>query len=86
MFVEKVGKSMCKFPIFLLKSKFPTVFWLFRTVENIRVRFCETDEPEHDLWEGWGHFTEADVHHQYGIALRTPKYKDGFLEKTVSKI
>jgi len=34
-------------------------------------------------WEGWGDFTPSDVHKQYGIALKTPKYRDGNVkEKT----
>lgn len=27
-------------------------------------------------WERFGQFTEADVHHQYAIALKTPPYRD----------
>merc|ERR1712126_347740 len=45
---------------------------------DIKVRFYDTKG-----WEGWGEFTPSDVHKQYGIALKTPKYRDGNIkEKT----
>ncbi|CAD7092513.1 unnamed protein product [Hermetia illucens] len=44
--------------------------------KNIKVRFFEIDDNDEEVWEGWGVFSEADVHHQYAIALRTPPYKD----------
>lgn len=44
---------------------------------NIRVRFYELDSSgEQTIWEEDGKFNPLDVHHQYAIALRTPKYKD----------
>ena len=34
-------------------------------------------------WEGWAEFNPAEVHKQYGIAFKTPKYRDGNIkEKT----
>lgn len=46
--------------------------------EDIKVRFYDNKG-----WEGWGEFTPSDVHKQYGIALKTPKYRDGNIkEKT----
>ena len=46
--------------------------------EDIRVRFSDGQG-----WEGWGDFNPSDVHKQYGIALKTPKYRDGNIkEKT----
>lgn len=53
--------------------------------ENIKVRFYETDEYENVMWEDWGRFSEADVHHQYAIALKTPPYRSKDIEKSVSK-
>lgn len=38
--------------------------------ENIKVRFFDENG-----WEGFGDFDESCVHHQYGIVLKTPKYK-----------
>lgn len=35
------------------------------------------------VWEDWGKFTEADVHHQYAIALKTPSYRSQNIEETV---
>merc|ERR1712170_149279 len=46
--------------------------------EDIRVKFSDNNG-----WEGWGDFQPSDVHKQYGIALKTPKYRDGNVkEKT----
>ncbi|XP_058836627.1 nuclear factor NF-kappa-B p110 subunit isoform X2 [Topomyia yanbarensis] len=41
---------------------------------NIKIRFYETDEYDQEVWQGWGSFSEADVHHQYAIAFKTPAY------------
>lgn len=35
------------------------------------------------VWEDWGKFTEADVHHQYAIALKTPPYRTTNIDETV---
>ena len=46
--------------------------------EDIRVRFSDGAG-----WEGWADFLPSDVHKQYGIAMKTPKYRDGNIkEKT----
>lgn len=46
--------------------------------EDIKVRFSDSHG-----WEGWGDFNPSDIHKQYGIALKTPKYRDGNIkEKT----
>ncbi|XP_055688196.1 nuclear factor NF-kappa-B p110 subunit isoform X3 [Lutzomyia longipalpis] len=42
--------------------------------KNIKVRFYEENDDGQIVWESYGHFTEIDVHHQYGIALTTPEY------------
>lgn len=36
------------------------------------------------VWEDFGLFTEADVHHQYAIALKTPPYRRTNIEESVS--
>ncbi|XP_055533434.1 nuclear factor NF-kappa-B p110 subunit isoform X1 [Wyeomyia smithii] len=41
---------------------------------NIKIRFYELDEFDREIWQGWGSFSEADVHHQYAIAFKTPAY------------
>jgi Rel homology dimerisation domain len=38
------------------------------------VKFFESDSTGREIWSADGIFTEADVHHQYAIALRTPEY------------
>lgn len=35
------------------------------------------------MWQDWGKFTEADVHHQYAIALKTPAYRNVNIEENV---
>lgn len=67
LFVEKVNKSTLNLINFKLNVEFMFVCFL----ENIRVIFFDDDG-----WEADGIFTADDVHHQYGIALRTPPYKD----------
>lgn len=56
----------------------------FFLLENIRARFYETDESEQVVWQDWGRFSEADVHHQYAIAMKTPPYMNKSIEKTVT--
>ncbi|XP_055382825.1 nuclear factor NF-kappa-B p110 subunit-like isoform X2 [Condylostylus longicornis] len=50
--------------------------------KNIKVKFFEMENDE-IVWYDYGSFLEADVHHQYAIALRTPAYKDKDIEKYV---
>ncbi|XP_076250136.1 nuclear factor NF-kappa-B family member relish isoform X2 [Rhynchophorus ferrugineus] len=44
------------------------------TKKNIKIRFYELDDEEQEVWEGWGKFSELDVHHQYAIVFKTPPY------------
>lgn len=41
------------------------------------------DQYEYVTWEDWGRFSEADVHHQYAIALKTPPYRTSDIDKSV---
>ena len=43
--------------------------------DDIQVRFIQEVEGK-IVWEGFGDFQPSDVHKQYGIAFRTPRYKD----------
>lgn len=43
---------------------------------NIKIRFYELDEFDQEIWQDWGTFSEADVHHQYAIAFKTPPYRN----------
>ncbi|KAM4050081.1 nuclear factor NF-kappa-B p105 subunit isoform 2-T2 [Anomaloglossus baeobatrachus] len=43
--------------------------------DDIQIRFYEEDENGH-IWEGFGDFSPTDVHRQFAIVFRTPKYKD----------
>merc|ERR1719295_2072187 len=40
--------------------------------DDIRVKFYDADPGSH--WEEWGDFQASDVHKQYAISLRVPKY------------
>lgn len=44
--------------------------------DNIKIRFYELDEFDQEIWQDWGTFSEADVHHQYAIAFKTPPYRN----------
>lgn len=48
------------------------------------MRFYEQNEDGSDGWEAFGIFTEADVHHQYGIVLKTPPYKKPLIDSRVT--
>ncbi|XP_053662989.1 nuclear factor NF-kappa-B p110 subunit [Anopheles marshallii] len=43
---------------------------------NIQIRFYELDEYDREVWEEKAIFSEADVHHQYAIAFKTPPYRN----------
>uniref|UniRef100_A0A6P7GKC5 Nuclear factor NF-kappa-B p110 subunit n=1 Tax=Diabrotica virgifera virgifera TaxID=50390 RepID=A0A6P7GKC5_DIAVI len=57
----------------LINERFYIVIFV---VENIKIRFYELDDDENVVWEGWGQFNDLDVHHQYAIVFKTPKYRD----------
>ena len=43
--------------------------------DDIQVRFFQENEAGDEVvWEGYGDFQPSDVHKQYGIAFRTPRY------------
>lgn len=53
---------------------------------TIKVRFYETKDGDPDgeiEWSADGKFSPSDVHHQFGIVLKTPPYKDRYIEKSV---
>ena len=43
--------------------------------DDIQVRFFE-EKNDQLVWEGFGDFQPSDVHKQYGICFRTPRYKN----------
>ena len=46
--------------------------------EDIKVRFYDSQG-----WEAWGEFNPSEVHKQYAISMKTPRYKDvNIKEKT----
>ena len=48
------------------------------TREDIKVRFYDSY-----AWEAWGEFNPSEVHKQYAISMKTPRYKDvNIKEKT----
>jgi len=50
--------------------------------DDIQVRFFE-EKNDQVLWEGFGDFQPSDVHKQYGICFRTPRYKNIEIEQPV---
>lgn len=52
---------------------------MFSVLDTIKVRFFETIDGDPDseeiVWNEYGQFSPNDVHHQFGIVLRTPQYK-----------
>lgn len=52
------------------------------TKDDIQVRFYE-ELNGHLVWEGFGDFQPSDVHKQYGICFRTPRYKNIEIEQPV---
>uniref|UniRef100_H3A0A0 Nuclear factor NF-kappa-B p105 subunit n=1 Tax=Latimeria chalumnae TaxID=7897 RepID=H3A0A0_LATCH len=51
--------------------------------DDIQIRFYEEDENG-GFWEGFGDFSPTDVHRQFAIVFRTPKYRDINITKPVS--
>lgn len=51
--------------------------------DNIKVRFFEESDSV-VTWEAFGSFNESDVHHQYGIVLKTPPYRDQAILSSVT--
>jgi len=47
------------------------------TREDIKVRFYDPSSS----WEAWGEFNASEVHKQYAISLKTPKYGDGIIKE-----
>jgi len=52
------------------------------TKDDIQIRFYE-EQNGHLVWEGFGDFQPSDVHKQYGICFRTPRYKNIEIEQPV---
>ncbi|XP_060757138.1 nuclear factor NF-kappa-B p105 subunit [Neoarius graeffei] len=51
--------------------------------DDIQVRFYEDDETG-IIWEAFGDFSPTDVHRQFAIVFKTPKYRDQNLQKPIS--
>ncbi|MGH0137163.1 UNVERIFIED_CONTAM: hypothetical protein FKN15_035893 [Acipenser sinensis] len=51
--------------------------------DDIQVRFYEEDETG-GYWETFGDFSPTDVHRQFAIVFKTPKYRDLNLQKPTS--
>ncbi|KAI1887071.1 hypothetical protein AGOR_G00202350 [Albula goreensis] len=60
------------------------VFLLCEKVQkdDIEIRFYE--EEEEDGWEAFGDFSPTDVHKQYAIVFKTPKYHSTDIERSVT--
>ncbi|CAH0554865.1 unnamed protein product [Brassicogethes aeneus] len=46
------------------------------TKKNVRIRFFELDDDGSEVWEDYGKHSDLDVHHQYAIVFKTPRYKN----------
>ncbi|XP_068831829.1 nuclear factor NF-kappa-B p105 subunit isoform X1 [Capricornis sumatraensis] len=51
--------------------------------DDIQIRFYE-EEENGGIWEGFGDFSPTDVHRQFAIVFKTPKYKDVNITKPAS--
>ncbi|XP_029107737.1 nuclear factor NF-kappa-B p105 subunit-like [Scleropages formosus] len=51
--------------------------------DDIQVRFYEDDDTGL-TWEDFGDFSPTDVHRQFAIVFKTPKYRDQNLQKPIS--
>ncbi|KAL7982073.1 hypothetical protein Chor_001130 [Crotalus horridus] len=51
--------------------------------DDIQIRFYEEDENG-GVWEGFGDFSPTDVHRQFAIVFKTPKYRDVNITKAAS--
>uniref|UniRef100_A0A8B9F3A1 Nuclear factor NF-kappa-B p105 subunit n=1 Tax=Amazona collaria TaxID=241587 RepID=A0A8B9F3A1_9PSIT len=51
--------------------------------DDIQIRFYEEDENG-GTWEGFGDFSPTDVHRQFAIVFKTPKYRDVNITKPAS--
>ncbi|XP_062991990.1 nuclear factor NF-kappa-B p105 subunit [Elgaria multicarinata webbii] len=51
--------------------------------DDIQIRFYEEDENG-GVWEGFGDFSPTDVHRQFAIVFKTPKYRDVNITKPAS--
>uniref|UniRef100_A0AAY4E3M3 RHD domain-containing protein n=1 Tax=Denticeps clupeoides TaxID=299321 RepID=A0AAY4E3M3_9TELE len=51
--------------------------------DDIQVRFYEEDDNG-VTWEAFGDFSPTDVHRQFAIVFKTPKYRDQNLQKPIS--
>ncbi|XP_056659122.1 nuclear factor NF-kappa-B p105 subunit isoform X4 [Monodelphis domestica] len=51
--------------------------------DDIQIRFYE-EEENGGFWEGFGDFSPTDVHRQFAIVFKTPKYKDVNITKPAS--
>uniref|UniRef100_A0A8C5YEE1 Nuclear factor NF-kappa-B p105 subunit n=1 Tax=Microcebus murinus TaxID=30608 RepID=A0A8C5YEE1_MICMU len=51
--------------------------------DDIQIRFYEEEESG-GVWEGFGDFSPTDVHRQFAIVFKTPKYKDVNITKPAS--
>merc|ERR1712130_1002700 len=49
--------------------------------DDIQVRFYEEQQDGQVVWEALGDFQPSDVHKQYGICFRTPRYKNLEIEQ-----
>nr|AMT84567.1 NF-kappaB p65 protein [Urechis unicinctus] len=62
------------------------VFMLVEKVnkDDIHVRFFELSETGDTIWEGYADLSPSDVHRQFAIVFKTPRYRDPYIKQPVS--
>ncbi|KAM8848359.1 nuclear factor NF-kappa-B p105 subunit isoform 2-T2 [Synchiropus picturatus] len=49
--------------------------------DDIQVQFYEEDDSGYVIWQALGDFSPTDVHRQFAIVFKTPKYRDQNLQR-----
>ena len=52
-------------------------------LDDIQMRFFESDAEGEVEWESYGNFGPSDVHRQYAIVFKTPPYRDLYIKQPV---
>ena len=97
LFCEKVSREDIKvsFSVFILSAGLLKLYYMHQIWQNQRAAlgfyslhqkcyvFFQVKFSDGLGWEGWADFNPAEVHKQYGVAFKTPKYRDGNLKDMV---
>lgn len=53
-------------------------------IDDIQVRFYEENQFGDEIWDAYGDFSPTDVHRQFAIVFRTPRYRDTNIKDPVT--